>query len=57
MYYLADLLAFHVVRHQRRTHQIGSASARGVRAVAESARLSELLASAIRGRFIVSANL
>src|ERR1700720_2717379 len=57
VYHLADLLALHVVCHQRRTHQIGSASARGVRAMAKPAGLLELLASAIRSRFVISATL
>jgi hypothetical protein len=48
MYHWTNLLAFYVMGHERRAQQIRPARSRCIRAVTESTRLCELLASALR---------
>src|SRR5215831_3370530 len=47
--HFADLVAFDIVCNKRRTDQVRSATARGVRAVAESAGFRELFTATLDG--------
>src|SRR5882762_6843972 len=47
-YHWSDLVALHVVRHQRRAHQVRPARSGSIRAMAKSAGLHELFAPALR---------
>src|SRR5256885_5757012 len=53
-YDFADQIALYVVRYQRRAHQVRSACSRGVRPMAEPARLFELFAPALGCRILRS---